>query len=424
MYSQNGRELAVPLRFPFNIFPSTMSNVSAIHYSKQCTFVVEVEARDPVEDAIERILASPEFSQGIASDTRDLSQTAKYIREGFRMVASALITFDSEQYRDRDGEVLQLRPQWLVYQADADTSGRSEAFDEILEKSHCNALAASSMIRQYTQTILTDVDPSELEDLRDELQGFLKKLDEKAPTARRTQGDLQKLADDVRSFKAVIDETLAKAEGKCVSDIDGAKDHLQKLHKKLESINDDKATLGVLAVGGLLAGGTCAIAAMFLLAPSASESIMAMIKEAGAFGLAYCGIEGWNLHKQGSQCVIEMKDSQVDVVQKTDRHCELLGHQAALSQTKQKITALAERVDTIISIWRVLKCDMQQLQEQLTLVVDPDMKVTKRFVKKLSRPREVYNRLADLLELPLFIVAVFLVSFCEIPKVGGFESDA
>ena len=65
---------------------------------------------------------------------------------------------------------------------------------------------------------------------------------------------------------------------------------------------------------------------------------------------------------------------------------------------------------------------MQQLQEQLALVVDPDMQVTRvstrvfaacytrvrvvsddrciqRFLKKLRRPREVYNRLADLLEL-------------------------
>ena len=63
----------------------------------------------------------------------------------------------------------------------------------------------------------------------------LQKLEEKAPTAQQTQGDLQTLADNVRSFKAVIDETLGKAEDKCVSDIKEAKDHLNDLDKKLES---------------------------------------------------------------------------------------------------------------------------------------------------------------------------------------------
>ncbi|KAI1789255.1 hypothetical protein LXA43DRAFT_1063002 [Ganoderma leucocontextum] len=347
---------------------------------------------EAVEEVVERTLSSPEFSAQVAADIRNLVQTVKDIREGFCAVADALVGFDNEAYKDKDGELLRLRPRWLGYQT---------TVDDILETSHRNALAASAMIRraltctEYTEAILTDVDPSEFDDLREELQGFLK---EKAPTAQQTQGDLQKLADDVRSFKAVIDETLWKAGDKCVSDINEAKGHLKELDKKLESINGEKTSLGVLAVGGLLLGGACAIVAMFVLAPSAGKVVLDAVKEIGVVGAGYCGIQGWLLHQQSTKCEIEMKECRIDIVHKRDRHRELLGHEAALTQTKERITALADKVDTITAIWR-LKCDMQQLQEQLALVVDPDMQITRRFLKKLRRPREVYNRLADLLEL-------------------------
>ncbi len=43
-------------------------------------------------------------------------QTVKDIREGFRAVADDLVAFDNEEYKDKDGEVLRLRPQWLEYQ--------------------------------------------------------------------------------------------------------------------------------------------------------------------------------------------------------------------------------------------------------------------------------------------------------------------
>ncbi|PIL30094.1 hypothetical protein GSI_07764 [Ganoderma sinense ZZ0214-1] len=362
-----------------------------MHLAQQpATVVVEAKVAEAVEEAVERTLSSPEFSAEVTADIRNLAQTVKDIRQGFRAVADDLVAFDNDEYKDKDGEVLRLRPQWLGYQA---------TFDEILEKSHRNALAASSMIRQYTEAILTDVDTSEFEDVREELRSFLKKLDEKAPTAQQTQGDLEKLADDVRTFKTTIDETLWKAGNKCASDVDEAKTHLRDVEKKLESISDEKTKLGVLAVSGLLIGGACAVVAMFVLAPNAGKVVMDAVKQVGVVGAGYCGIQGWLLHRQGTECEIEMEECRLDIVDKKDRLRELVGHQAALAQTKERIAALAEKVDTITAIWRVLKCDMQQLQEQLALVVDPDMQVTRRFLKKLRRPREVYNRLADLLEL-------------------------
>nr|VWO97724.1 C3H1-type domain-containing protein [Ganoderma boninense] len=360
-----------------------------MHLTQQpATVVVEAAVAEAVEEAVERTLSSPEFAAEVTADIRNLGQTVKDIRKGFRAVADDLVAFDNDEYKDKNGEVLQLRPQWLGYQA---------TFDDILEKSHRNALAAASMIRQYTEAILTDVDPSEFEDVQEELRGFLKKLDEKAPTAQETQGDLEKLVDDVRSFKTTIDETLWKAGNKCVSDVDEAKTHLQDVEKKLESINDDKKQLGILAVGGLLLGGACAIVAIFVLAPAAGKVVLDAVKKIGPVGAVYCGIQGWLLHRQGAECEIEMEECKVDIVNKKDRYRELRGHKAALTQTKEQITALAKKVDTISEIWRV--CDMQQLQEQLALVVGPDMQVTRRFLKKLRRPREVYNRLADLLEL-------------------------
>ena len=49
-----------------------------------------------------------------------------------------------------------------------------------------------------------------------------------------------------------------------------------------------------------------------------------------------------------------MQECRIDIVHKRDRHRELLGHDAALTRTKERITALAEKVDTITAIWRVV----------------------------------------------------------------------
>ncbi|PIL30207.1 hypothetical protein GSI_07785 [Ganoderma sinense ZZ0214-1] len=332
------------------------------------TVVVEAKVAEAVEETIERTLSSPEFFAEVTADIRNLAQAVKDIRAGFRAVADDLVAFDNDEDKDKDSVVLRLRPQWLGYQA---VYIRCHTGEEPPER---------TMIRQYTEAILTDVDPSKFEDVREELRGFLKKLDEKAPTAQQTQGDLEKLADD-------------------------AKTHLRNVEKKFESISDEKAKLGIMAFSGLLLGGACAIVAMFVLVPNAGKQDA--VKQIGVVGAGYCGVQGWLLHRQGTskssslctECGIEMKECRLDIANKKDRHRELLGHEAALTQTKERITALAEKLDTISAIWRVLKCDMQQLQEQLALVVDPDVQVTKRFLKKLRRPREVYNWLADLLEL-------------------------
>ena len=101
----------------------TMSNyVAAIHYVQQSTIIVEGKVREAIEEAVERTLASPEFSDSVAFDIQNLAQTVREIREGFRVVADGLISFDNEMYCGRDGEVLQLRPRWLAYQAVSDVS--------------------------------------------------------------------------------------------------------------------------------------------------------------------------------------------------------------------------------------------------------------------------------------------------------------
>ena len=95
-----------------------MSNyVAAIHYIQQSTIIVEGKVQEAVEEAVERTLASPGFSDSVAFDLQNLAQTVREIREGFRVVADGLIGFDNGMYCGRDGEVLQLRPRWLEYQA-------------------------------------------------------------------------------------------------------------------------------------------------------------------------------------------------------------------------------------------------------------------------------------------------------------------
>ncbi|EJF58340.1 hypothetical protein DICSQDRAFT_173023 [Dichomitus squalens LYAD-421 SS1] len=369
--------------------------ITVVQHTEQPALVLKTRSVNVVEAAVEQALTSPAVANAVNADIKNLAQTVKGIRQGFRAVADGLIGFDSSRYVDKNKEVLQLRPTWLEYQT---------RFDKILEESHRNALAASSMIRQYTEAILTDVDPSEIEDLRDELRGFLQKLNEKAPTARRTYGDLQQLADDVRSFKAVIDDILGKAEDKCNEDVKMAKDHLQNLEKMLQSVNDERTVLTsiskhVLANSALLAGGLSAITAICVLSPTAGMILIEALGVGVAIDAGVYKYRDSNLLGANTQYSSELIESWFDLKYQESRHRELVGHGAALAQTKERIDALAEKIDTITEIWQVLKCDMQQLQEELELVVDPSMSITKRFLKKLRHPREVYNRLADLLEL-------------------------
>ena len=46
-----------------------------------------------------------------------------------------------------------------------------------------------------------------------------------------------------------------------------------------------------------------------------------------------------------------MQECHRDIAHKGARHQELVYHQAALSQTKERIESLAKRVDSITEIW-------------------------------------------------------------------------
>ena len=95
------------------------SSVATMQVIQQgTTVVVEAKAREAAaEEVVERVLSSPEFTAQVTTDIRNLAQTVKDIRAGFRAVADDLVRFDNDEYKDKDGEVLRLRPQWLGYQA-------------------------------------------------------------------------------------------------------------------------------------------------------------------------------------------------------------------------------------------------------------------------------------------------------------------
>ena len=91
--------------------------VTALHAVQEpATVVVEENVRRAIEEAVEHTLESPEFLAQVTAEIRNLAQTVKNIREGFRAVADDLLGFDNDEYKDKDGKVLRLRPQWLQYQ--------------------------------------------------------------------------------------------------------------------------------------------------------------------------------------------------------------------------------------------------------------------------------------------------------------------
>lgn len=72
----------------------------------------KTEAGDKLQNSLNN---DPEVKKKAYDDVKALADTIVKIRKGFVDVASTLVGFDSAQYKDKDGNLIQLGPTWRPY---------------------------------------------------------------------------------------------------------------------------------------------------------------------------------------------------------------------------------------------------------------------------------------------------------------------
>ncbi|KAH9887244.1 hypothetical protein C8Q73DRAFT_794802 [Cubamyces lactineus] len=327
----------------------------------------------------------PEVQEQVVKDIRELTNTIKEIREAFRRIGESLVEFDNASFLDVDNNVLQLGGRWRAYQT---------RFQEILDRSFDNASSAAAFLHQYSKAILTDVEQSSYQDLQIELQAFVQKLEKKAADALQTKNDFTRLADDLRLFSQVIEEAVKKAGARIGDDLTRAKAHLRNLQGQLEEVQHKMKHVGIACVASLTVGAVAAGFVIFTLSP------IAMIAVVGAaIGSAVTGIKYLQAKKEAAKLQEDIEGCNRQIAELLEKERLLKKYLERLEVTKQEITGLAGQVDAIAGIWQHLRSDMVQLQEQLALATDPDMPITGRFMKKVAATRELYTKLAMLLDM-------------------------
>ncbi|KAI0659411.1 hypothetical protein C8Q70DRAFT_140048 [Cubamyces menziesii] len=328
---------------------------------------------------------NPEVQDQIVKDIHELTNTIKDIKEAFRRIGESLVEFDNAVFLDVDGDHLQLGRPWRAYQT---------RFQEILDRSFDNASSAAAFLNQYSRAILTDVDQASYKELQTELQAFVKKLEAKAADALQTKNDFTRLADDLRLFSQVIEEALKKAGARIDYELIAAKARLRNLQSQLEEVQHKLKHVGMACVSTLTVGAVSAGFVIFTLSP------IAMIAVVGsAIGSAITGIKYLQAKREAARLQEEIKEYNELISQLLEREKLLRKYLERLETTKQEIAGLASQVDAISGIWQHLRSDMIQLQEQLALATDPEMPITGRFMKKIAATRELYTKLAMLLNM-------------------------
>ncbi|KAL1948606.1 hypothetical protein VTO73DRAFT_10412 [Trametes versicolor] len=245
---------------------------------------------------------------------------------------------------------------------------------------------------QYSRALLTDATVEEIPDIKIELEGFMKELESKEEVALQTQNSFKTLAEDVRLFSVVLEESLQRAGAQLTSELTATRARLSELNERLDAAYSKMRGMGIACVSCHAAGAIGAVIALFTLNPFVAVAAVGSI--IGGIGT---GGEYLSAKEEAEKIDKDIKNCKNDLDELLDKEQFLREYQRSLGATQEDISALADKIDVISNIWRSLKVDMQKLHEELKLVLAGTV-VTRRFLKKLQVAREVYTILAKLLE--------------------------
>ncbi|CDO70173.1 hypothetical protein BN946_scf184774.g1 [Trametes cinnabarina] len=301
-------------------------------------------------------------------DIRELSKIAEDIKQAFHDIGLHFLEFDNANFQNNEGRVLKLGGCWQVYQIvhllfiwfvkyAMLILLAFQQFQTMLDKSFDNASTASAFMQQYSEAIMTDVAQASYVSLRGEIQMFVKWLETKAEDVLRTKNESTGLANDVRLLTMTVAESLIQVDAHVMNEI---------------NVTTKSSTYSACS-------STCSL-----------EDELSIIR-------------GSNKYKQIEYACAYIKQ---EISNREDRLATLVAkehlitkYQSPLDQTTLNIENLARKANVVVGIWQYLRSDMIILQQELSLASDPDMLLTALFLKKIKATRELYMKLATLLNM-------------------------
>ncbi|RDX43566.1 hypothetical protein OH76DRAFT_1487727 [Lentinus brumalis] len=350
---------------------------------------------DAVHDKFREAIESDAVKNKTLVAIQDLNHTVRDIIQAFRRIRRDLQSFDKKAFRGHDDTVLQLSPEW---------DKLHEAFHEILDTSRDNATEAAAFMRQFTKTMLQDVDESEYPALKEELANFITMLEDKEEKANKAKKEFRELADDVHLFVAKIDEALQDAEEPIHRELNRTKLRIGDLHVRLREISEESTKMAIACVTSFATAALGVGAAIVTLSPEAFALAVRTFKrnvrtpKTSAVALVHSGSKLSTLLHEKKDVKQELKKCSKEAEHLSKRMGALHGYKISLESTKSDVEMLSSQISTFVNIWQSLKQDLHSFNEQLGYAAKPNIKINKFFPKKVANTRGLYTTLILLLE--------------------------
>ncbi|RDX40860.1 hypothetical protein OH76DRAFT_1476026 [Lentinus brumalis] len=312
----------------------------------------------------------------------DLNSTIRSIRQAFHKVREDLQRFDNEGHRGENGVMLQLSPEWDTLQGH---------LHQILDTSRDNAAEAAAYMRQFTVSMLEDVDESDYATLKDEISIFkaLMLAETKLMDRKATKGFSQ-LVDDVYLFANRIDLVVEDEDVHIKDTLHAAQHRISDLHFSLEQISSDTTKM---AAECLASFATTALGVGLAVVTLSPDAFVLAITSAVASG--HSNSQLIKLRHSEKYVKQELKTCSKEIMRLMDQDDTLCHYKVSLIRTPwSDMKELSSKITTFDYIWQSLKTDIFSLKKQ----VSPKLNTTKLFQKKIASTRELYNTLIFLLE--------------------------
>ncbi|KAF7366113.1 hypothetical protein MVEN_00488100 [Mycena venus] len=343
------------------------------------TALPDDQSKAKAADDLVNKLNSPEVKKQAYETVKSLAQTIRNIRTGFISVADALVTFDSKNFKDQDGNVLSLGKEWTPL---------IKEFDTTLQFSLEQATDAVVMMKTVT-AVLGDVAEADGKSLALELTQFMKELGPKEAGALEMKTKFQKLADDVILFNAKIDVALAKADAKIKADLENARTRVTSLSQELEALNE-KINVGAgEIIGAIAVGASQAMTALFTLDFSGMM---------GAVNSIVNSVTHEAEMKKKAECEQSINLVNQEISDLLARDQDLATVRTRLEESKKVVASVSSQILIIVDIWKTINLDMHSLDQALSSQLKDNPVITKFFLKKLGVAKEIYHHLTLLLE--------------------------
>ncbi|KAI9067944.1 hypothetical protein FKP32DRAFT_1672654 [Trametes sanguinea] len=370
----------------------TATSASAPMSVEKFTLLIDASLQNKEKaEAISDRLAIALESQGVndtaLSSIRNLSKNVKEINEMFINIAKSFVEFDNARFLDMQGNVLNLGGQWNAFHL---------RFRTLIDKSFDNASAASAFMKQYTEVLLTDVPADARQGLREELGNFVKQLKQKADDALKAKGDFSRLADDLKTFTQVLEETLKQANTRVAADLKQVRDRIGSLTGQLKEVTEKIHNMSEACISCFGAGGSSVGGVFAWLSPKA---IWAAFMEVFTHEQENLRKELAHAREEETKLQTELHEAEARLAELVAKEQLLAKYMGSLEGTKKDIESLAGKIDAIAHIWQCLRADMVSLDTQLGTAVDPDAPLTFLFMKKIKVTRALYVKIAFMLEM-------------------------